>query len=238
MDNGTVIVLPDNKLDVFFNVDGYVLEMAGTCPDGQINCGHLHLKIDGDACNNVAAGKAYNVSGFQSPLVADLSLCPAPTRIGMHTAVLWLENNVHQAVLDVRGLPVSAAAGFRTSPPPTVTITAPKQGQTLTLPMGNTANVAFTVTNMALMAPGTCPAGNQACGHAHLKIDGEACNNVAMMKAYNNAGAASPLVANFGFCPQPKGPHNLLLYLEHDNHTPMIGATGYPVSATVTILTN
>jgi len=78
--------------------------------------------------------------------------------------------------------------------------------------------LAFSVTDFTLAAPGTCPITDGACGHVHLKIDGDACDNTPMMAPYNAAGAASPLTANFALCAKPKGAHSALLYLEHDNH--------------------
>jgi hypothetical protein len=235
---GTAIVLDDKKLPVHFAVNNFALEKAGSCPPGWNDCGHVHIKVDGDACNNVAGGKAYNNSGYLSPLPVDLALCPQGSLYGPHTMTVYLENNYHQAVLDQKGQPIAVSFAFNVSAPPTITITAPTAGQTVTRSAANTIDVSFTVTNFLLKAAGTCPAGNDACGHVHLKVDGDSCNNVPAGKAYNNSGAVSPLPANLALCPTATGPHSLLLYLESDTHKPIVGSNGYPISSTLVFTAN
>ena len=119
----------------------------------------------------------------------------------------------------------------------TVAITSPTPNATITLDTGNTMQVAFTVTDFTLSAPGTC-AGKTNCGHVHVKIDDDACNDSAGGVPYNVQASSSPATANLSLCPSADGDHTLTLELHNDDHSDYIDVkTGKIVSATEMIST-
>jgi hypothetical protein len=201
----------------------------------------VHVKIDSDACNDTAGGKAYNVAGFASPVSANLAFCP--TVDGPHRIDVELHKDDHSLVTDAASEAVSAwvniSAATQAPPAPepgpeaaALVITSPAPNGQLTMGADQRVPIAFTVSGFTLAMPGTCPAGDTKCGHVHLKIDGAACNDVAGGKAYNNAGFASPIWGNLSFCPTAAGSHNALLELHNDDHTAHMNQ-GAPVTAMV-----
>jgi len=113
---------------------------------------------------------------------------------------------------------------------PSINISGPEWGATITIAADNLVPVTFAVSNFTLKTPGTC-AGDPACGHVHLLIDGTACNDTVAMKPYNNTGWASPINANFGLCAMPEGQHEVRLELHHDDHSPVKDAGGATIGA-------
>lgn len=112
----------------------------------------------------------------------------------------------------------------------TLTITSPAHGETVTLPPSGKLPFVFT-TSMHLHKAKTCAeAGVPRCGHAHVTIDGKACNAPRRLndggtakQTYNTMPEAhGPSFVDFSFCPQPvDGPHVIEVELRQDNHAPM-----------------
>jgi hypothetical protein len=86
--------------------------------------------------------------------------------------------------------------------------------------------IAFDVTNFELRPPGSC-GDTPRCGHAHLTIDGDACNLAG--SPYNAATALPSVDADLTRCPVVAGPHTFRIELRGDDHSPL----SPPVSATV-----
>jgi hypothetical protein len=76
---------------------------AGTCAAGV--CGHVHLLVDGTACNDTASHVPYNAAGAASPINAGLDYCPKID--GAHVISLELHNDDHSAVKDSGGTVIS-----------------------------------------------------------------------------------------------------------------------------------
>ncbi|HVU03288.1 MAG TPA: hypothetical protein VHE30_16120 [Polyangiaceae bacterium] len=77
---------------IAFTVTGFTLKAPGTCA-GADKCGHVHLLVDGTACNDVASKAPYNNAGAKSPINAGLDYCPKID--GEHTVTLELHNDDH-----------------------------------------------------------------------------------------------------------------------------------------------
>jgi hypothetical protein len=103
--NATVQMSATRTLPIEFTLSGFTLQMAGTC-GSNTDCGHLHLRIDGDSCNNVQMGKPYNAVAYVSPITANLALCPSAS--GTHTFLLELHDDHHAPVMDSYGTPITA----------------------------------------------------------------------------------------------------------------------------------
>jgi len=204
-------------------------------------CGHVHLKIDGSACNDSASSKPYNTAGWASPINANLGFCPMAE--GQHELALELHHDDHSPVKDPNGSVIGASSQFatqrnQTAAAPSISISDPTQNATVTMAAGNVVPVSFSVSNFLLKAPGTCLAADGACGHVHLKVDGNACNDTAASKPYNNAGFASPINAALAFCPMAAGAHTISLELHNNDHTPVLDpTTSMVISANVAIQT-
>jgi hypothetical protein len=236
----TVMIAADNLVPVTFVVSHFSLAPPGACA-GDWACGHVHLKVDGAACNDAAAMKPYNTAGWSSPINANLGFCP--TAEGQHEVLLELHHDDHTPFKDSSGAIIGASSQFaaqrnQTAATPSITISEPMQNATVTMAAGNTVPITFSVMNFVLKAPGTCLATDGACGHVHVKVDGNGCNNTAAMKPYNNAGFASPISADLAFCPMATGAHTISLELHNNDHTPVLDPTTMMViSANVAIQT-
>jgi hypothetical protein len=102
-------------VDVAFTVTGFTLKDPATKTCGTMpSCGHVHILVDGAACNNMAAPGPYNNDGFASPIGAGLNFCPKIS--GTHVIVAELHNDDHS---------VYTAPGSTTAVSDTVTITVP-----------------------------------------------------------------------------------------------------------------
>ncbi|MEO8799823.1 MAG: hypothetical protein ABI551_18150 [Polyangiaceae bacterium] len=117
----------------------------------------------------------------------------------------------------------------------TLHITSPTANATITLDTGNTMPISFTTTSFTLMAPNTCK-GKTNCGHVHVLIDDDACNDSAGGLPYNVAANASPATANLSFCPSADGDHQITLELHNDDHSPYL-VDGKVVAQTIMIST-
>jgi hypothetical protein len=103
MNGETVTLPPDGKLPIVFATN-LNLWTARSCADGGPpgNCGHAHLRIDGNTCNaprtlpdGGATKQTYNVSVEEpSPTYADFFFCPPPVA-GQHVIDLELRQDNH-----------------------------------------------------------------------------------------------------------------------------------------------
>lgn len=230
----SVALDPNQEVAVAFTVTDFTLAAPGSCGETEM-CGHVHLTVDGVDCND--GDLPYNNAGAASPLNAKLGLCAMP--LGSHTVAIALHDDAHGAVLTADGAAVADSVSITTTgggDGPSIHITSPGEGQTVELGAGPDAAVPveFEVAGFTLMAPGTC-AGAANCGHVHLSIDEDACNQDGA--PYNNAGAASPLDAQFAACAVPDGAHTIKLALHNDSHAAVTTPSGDPIVDTVSVTT-
>jgi hypothetical protein len=112
--NGTLTL--SNKIgNIAFTTTNFTLMAPGTCPSNDNDtppCGHVHVLIDGTACNDTTGGAPYNVTANSSPAAANFGFCP--TADGPHTIVLELHNDDHTPY-QVNGQTVSATISITTS---------------------------------------------------------------------------------------------------------------------------
>jgi hypothetical protein len=217
---------PDKSVPIAFSVQGLTLKAPGSC-GGDPNCGHVHVLVDGDSCNS--AGVPYNNAGQGSPINVKLAACPEPT--GPHVVAVELHKDDHSPLQDAAGNLIEARTWFTAVPAgsPAVSIVS-HWGESVLMGLDpdKTMPFDFTVKNFALKAPGTC-GGAAGCGHVHLLVDGEACNDTGA--PYNNAGAASPIRAKLARCARAAGPHVVTVALHNDDHSAVKDAAGRPVAA-------
>jgi hypothetical protein len=112
--NGT-LTLTNKTGNIAFTTTNFTLMAAGTCPSNDNDtppCGHIHVLIDGTACNDTNGNVPYNISATASPAAANFGLCP--TADGAHTVVLELHNDDHSPY-QVNGQTVSATVSITTS---------------------------------------------------------------------------------------------------------------------------
>jgi hypothetical protein len=109
---------PNLEFEVEFDVKNFTLQAPGAC-DGMDACGHVHIQIDGDRCNDSEAeGRLdYNEEVFQSPAAADLIYCQG-IMVGSggilgvdgdHVVTLTLVDDDESPVLDDAGKPIADA---------------------------------------------------------------------------------------------------------------------------------
>jgi hypothetical protein len=218
------------SLSVMFTTTNFVLMPINSIGCG-VGCGHVDLLIDGSACNTGVMG--YNNEGSASPLDARFGACATPA--GNHMLTVELHNNDGSPLRDSSNKPVAQTIALKTqtgnSGVPSIAISSPTAGQTVTLGMdvNKSLPITFTTQNFTLASPGTsgCASG---CGHVNILIDGTACN--AMGKTYNATGSASPLSALFGLCASGTGVHTVTLELHNDDDTLVNGAAAATVNVT------
>ena|SRR5437660_11047747 len=97
----------DKSVPVAFTTSNFTL--ADQCA-GNANCGHIHLLIDGAACN--PSGSPYNNSATVSPATAKFASCASPA--GSHTVALELHHQDHTPVNDSRGAVIQTSVAFTT----------------------------------------------------------------------------------------------------------------------------
>jgi hypothetical protein len=130
---------------------------------------------------------------------------------------------------------VIACTSATITPPtiyPTITISAPASGATVTMgtDADKTVPITFGVSDFTLMAAGTCN-GAANCGHVHILVDGPTCSP----PPYNNEAHAIPTAnALLAKCPTPAGSHTVTLELHDDMHNPVKDASGTQIAASVT----
>lgn len=218
----------DRAAPIAFTISNFTLKAPGACA-GAAACGHVHVLIDGAACTPV--GAPYNNAAVSSPASAKFGLCPTAT--GAHTVELQLHDDAHHPINDASGNVVKADATVTTvenAAEPKVTITDPTGAAPIALDASKKYAVKFTASGFTLMAPGTCGT-TAACGHVHLKIDGDACSGGG---AYNAAGV-SPLSADFSKCNTATGAHAVTLELHNDDHSAVKDEYGQQIASTVAV---
>jgi plastocyanin len=137
---------------------------------------------------------------------------------------------------------LSACSGGSGSSDPTITITTPAEGATVSFDVDHPdVDVAFTTTDITLRDPGMC-AGASVCGHVEVFIDDTACNDQsdpANPKPYNEATSTSPLTAGLDYCPNfpdVTGTHTLKLELHKDDLSRLLDSNGQPISAQISFI--
>jgi hypothetical protein len=108
--NATITLAADKTSPITFTTTNFTLMAPGTC-NGAANCGHVHVLIDGSACND-PSGPPYNVAANASPGQANFGFCKTPD--GAHTIVLELHNDDHSPY-QVNGQTVSATISVTAS---------------------------------------------------------------------------------------------------------------------------
>jgi hypothetical protein len=98
---------------VQFTTTGFTLKAPGTCA-GAPSCGHIHLLVDGSACNDVANKAPYNAAGAASPINAGLDYCPNIE--GQHTITLEIHNDDHSPVKGADGKVISDSIQITAQP--------------------------------------------------------------------------------------------------------------------------
>jgi hypothetical protein len=116
---GPTATYPDYPdVPVKFTVKNFVLMApgsdmpAGKCAAGV--CGHVHLLVDGTACNDTGNNFPYNNAGAASPIAAGLDYCPKIE--GAHVITLELHNDDHSPVNDASGNVISAKIDITAAP--------------------------------------------------------------------------------------------------------------------------
>jgi hypothetical protein len=97
------------SVTITYAVTSFNVKALGSC-SGVANCGHVHLLIDGNACNG---SDIYNNSSYATPTaVAFFAKCSTPT--GSHTVTLELHDDMHNPVKDNSGNQVQTSVTFST----------------------------------------------------------------------------------------------------------------------------
>ena len=190
--NGIANVGTDNLATLLVETTDFTLRPPGQC-GATVNCGHAHVTIDGTNCNNVAAGKAYNIQlSAAGATKMNMALCLAgPTGVKSVDVELVADNHRPLAVREIATAPVNIVRGE-------VRLTSPLDEEVVTVPSSKLVPVTFAVSDFTLRPPGQC-AGLANCGHARITVDGTACN--AAGQAYNAiATATSGTNINLALC--------------------------------------
>src|SRR5262249_47708682 len=119
---------------------------------------------------------------------------------------------------------------------PTIKINNPTNNATIaqsSLIDGADLHVAYTTTNFTLKAPNPC-AGAKNCGHVHVSVDGDNCNDVGLPA--NAEDITTPIGAGLDYCKSGiPGAHVVKLELHNDDHSVTKNAAGNAVSDTINI---
>jgi hypothetical protein len=119
---------------------------------------------------------------------------------------------------------------------PTIKINNPTNNATIaesSLTDGADLDVAYTTTNFTLKSPNTC-AGAKNCGHVHVYVDGDNCNDVGLPA--NAEDVTNPISAGLDYCKSGiPGAHVVKLELHNDDHSVTKNAAGNPVSDQINI---
>lgn len=242
LDGDRVVLIPQdpNKaVSVTYRVTDFTLAEPGACPSTEVLCGHIHVNVDGDAGN--ADGLPYNNAGASNPIDANLAeLGDGDAPYGQHTITLQLMYDDHKPVKNADGQPIISEVTVIAQKPnePTLVINSPAQGSTNGLEDdGMALEVGFRTTSFQLADPSDpngCDGATGACGHVHLRIDGDEGNKPGL--PYNNAGFESPILADFSVLDEPYGGHVITLSLHNPDHSPVI-LYGEPVEANLLVQT-
>jgi hypothetical protein len=222
--NGIANVAADNLALLSIETPGFTLRSPNDCR-GEPNCGHAHVTIDGTNCNNVGAGKAYNIQiTAPGPTKMNMAFCQAgPTGIKTIAVELVQENHAPFATREIATLSTNFIRGK-------VRLTAPLDEDVVTLPSSNLTPLRFMVSDFTLRAPGQCGALTN-CGHARVTIDGTACN--APGQPYNVlASATSGVNLNLAHCSNPLGTKNVRIDLVDDTGAALNPVQSHTASVT------
>ncbi len=222
--NGIANVAADDLAVLSIETPGFTIRSPNDCR-GEPNCGHVHVTIDGTTCNNVAAGKAYNISIFQpGPTKMNMAFCQGgPTGIKTISVELVQENHAPFATREIATLSTNFIRGK-------VRLTAPLDEDVVTVPASNLTPLRFMLSDFTLRAPGQC-GGLTNCGHARVTIDGAACN--APGQAYNTiASATSGVNLNLAHCSNPLGTKNVRIDLVDDTGAALNPVQSHTASVT------
>ena len=213
---GIANVPDDGLVTMKFETTGFTLMAAGAC-GGAPNCGHAHVKIDGDDCDDTARGKAANIRITSAdPVKLNMAYCKRGP-LGVKTISVELVTDDRAAlsppVKDT--IRVNFVRGR-------VRILDPLDEQIVVLPATNVAFLTFAVSGYAIKPAGECR-GMADCGHAHITIDGTDCNNIAAGKAYNIAAKTTePQQMDLNLCKGgPTGTKVVAIELTTDGHAPL-----------------
>ena len=185
-------------LTISYSVTGFTLATAGTCGVNLTTCGHVHIAVDGTACN--APGKPYNNSGANGNDNALFEFCLVNT--GPHVIHLDLHDDQHALIPNSPTADVHVTTTAATSSP-AVIISDPQSGSLVAI--GADANgsvpVMASVSNFKLAAPGTC-SGATGCGQVRFFVNGTTCNGANGYNAIDPtaSGTADPALLPFAAC--------------------------------------
>jgi hypothetical protein len=106
--NGTTMAISDlgggTDLDVSYTVTNFDLKAPGTCGTEK-SCGHIHVYVNGDACN--ATGLPANAEDITNPITAGIDYCKTGVVAGNYAVKLELHDDTHTLVKDATGNGVS-----------------------------------------------------------------------------------------------------------------------------------
>jgi hypothetical protein len=139
-------------------------------------------------------------------------------------------------------------------PTPTLTLTSPTEGATVAAELEQEGTetelhveIEFTVTNFTLAEPGKC-GGKPSCGHVHVKVDGDKCNDTeedGTKVPYNELVFASPAGADLLYCEGvtlgpmgvmgAEGPHVIAVQLFNDDHSAVTSPSGQGITDQVNV---
>ena len=209
-----------------FKVDCSVVGM----PD-QAGVGHIHFMIDGADMmhlSNFYCSNSFTVSGQ--------GLQPGP-----HTLMAILAGNTHddvgkpvQVKIDYEPTTPSPLPAAKTGPAPTIKITSPADGATITDP----AHVAmqFALANFTPSADLEGKPNVAGFGHVHVFVLNKPMDMGGMMSMGGMVGMPGSTSATFDLSKWPSGKYMLLAMLVGDDHNPIQGAM--PAEINVTLQTN
>lgn len=101
----------DQSVNLSYTVSDFAVKPPGACGSVSSSCGHIHILIDGIACNS--PNSPYNgTSVTAGTAVAKFARCSKPT--GDHTVSLELHDDTHHAVNNDNGQQILATVQFTT----------------------------------------------------------------------------------------------------------------------------
>jgi hypothetical protein len=106
--NNTTMAITDltdgTDLDVSYTVTNFDLKAPGTCGTEKA-CGHIHVYVNGDACN--ATGLPANAEDITNPITAGIDYCKTGVVAGNYVVKLELHDDTHALVKDSTGNGIS-----------------------------------------------------------------------------------------------------------------------------------
>jgi hypothetical protein len=115
-ENATIVITDDPDVPVAYTVTNFTVKKPGTCAAGEAHCGHVEIKVDGDACNNKEPGEEgpFNHSNEENPIPGGLDYCEGGLAAinGPHTFVLRLVNDNNTPVAGAASATLHITAKF------------------------------------------------------------------------------------------------------------------------------